>query len=48
MIVIVINIDFEYMEYWGIIENLCKGFYDFVLNILFYGIVVCCIDYFEV
>lgn len=48
IIVIVINIDLEYMEYWGDFDMLCVGFNEFVLNIFFYGFVVCCIDYNEV
>ena len=36
------------MEHWGTIENLRKGFYDFVSNIPFYGIAVCCTDHPEV
>ncbi|NVJ94208.1 MAG: UDP-N-acetylmuramate--L-alanine ligase, partial [Marivivens sp.] len=32
-IAIVTNIDPEHMEHWGSIENLRKGFYDFVSNI---------------
>ncbi|MCB2143533.1 MAG: UDP-N-acetylmuramate--L-alanine ligase, partial [Rhodobacteraceae bacterium] len=32
-IAIVTNIDPEHMEHWGTIENLRKGFYDFVSNI---------------
>ena len=47
-IAIVTNIDPEHMEHWGSIENLRKGFYDFVSNIPFYGIAVCCTDHSEV
>ena len=47
-IAIVTNIDPEHMEHWGSIENLRKGFYDFVSNIPFYGIAVCCTDHAEV
>ncbi len=47
-IAIVTNIDPEHMEHWGSIENLRKGFYDFVSNIPFYGIAVCCTDHPEV
>jgi len=36
------------MEHWGTIENLRRGFYDFVSNIPFYGIAVCCTDHPEV
>jgi UDP-N-acetylmuramate--alanine ligase len=47
-IAIVTNIDPEHMEHWGTIENLRKGFTDFVSNIPFYGIAVCCTDHHEV
>jgi len=47
-IAIVTNIDPEHMEHWGTIENLRKGFLDFVSNIPFYGIAVCCTDHPEV
>jgi len=36
------------MEHWGSIENLRQGFYDFVSNIPFYGLAVCCTDHPEV
>ena len=47
-IAIVTNIDPEHMEHWGSIGNLRRGFYDFVSNIPFYGIAVCCTDHPEV
>lgn len=47
-IAIVTNIDPEHMEHWGTIENLRKGFYDFVSGIPFYGLAVCCTDHPEV
>jgi len=47
-IAIVTNIDPEHMEHWGTIEALRKGFQDFVSNIPFYGIAVCCTDHPEV
>ena len=47
-IAIVTNIDPEHMEHWDTIENLRKGFYDFVSNIPFYGLAVCCTDHTEV
>ena len=47
-IAIVTNIDPEHMEHWGSIENLRNGFYDFVSNIPFYGLAVCCTDHPEV
>ncbi|MDF0599747.1 UDP-N-acetylmuramate--L-alanine ligase [Psychromarinibacter sp. C21-152] len=43
-IAIVTNIDPEHMEHWGTEENLHKGFLDFVENIPFYGLAVCCTD----
>jgi UDP-N-acetylmuramate--alanine ligase len=47
-IAIVTNIDPEHMEHWGTVENLRRGFYDFVSNIPFYGLAVCCTDHPEV
>ena len=47
-IAIVTNIDPEHMEHWGTIEALRQGFYDFVSNIPFYGLAVCCTDHPEV
>ena len=47
-IAIVTNIDPEHMEHWGTIEALRKGFQDFVSNIPFYGLAVCCTDHPEV
>ena len=47
-IAIVTNIDPEHMEHWGTIENLRQGFTDFVSNIPFYGLAVCCTDHTEV
>ncbi|MGJ8584502.1 MAG: UDP-N-acetylmuramate--L-alanine ligase [Marinosulfonomonas sp.] len=47
-IAIVTNIDPEHMEHWGTIENLRQGFLDFVSNIPFYGLAVCCTDHAEV
>ncbi len=43
-IAVVTNIDPEHMEHWGTEENLHKGFLDFVSNIPFYGLAVCCTD----
>ena len=43
-IAVVTNIDPEHMEHWGTEENLHRGFYDFVSNIPFYGVAVCCTD----
>ncbi|MFN3823647.1 MAG: UDP-N-acetylmuramate--L-alanine ligase [Pseudorhodobacter sp.] len=47
-IAVVTNIDPEHMEHWGTFENLRKGFDDFVSNIPFYGLAVCCTDHPEV
>ncbi|MGI9388779.1 MAG: UDP-N-acetylmuramate--L-alanine ligase, partial [Boseongicola sp.] len=47
-IAIVTNIDAEHMEHWGTVENLHKGFDDFVSNIPFYGLAVLCTDHAEV
>jgi UDP-N-acetylmuramate--alanine ligase len=43
-IAIVTNIDPEHMDHWGTEENLHRGFYEFVSNIPFYGLAVCCTD----
>lgn len=43
-IAIVTNIDPEHMEHWGTEQALHKGFLDFVSNIPFYGVAVCCTD----
>ncbi|MFP7570351.1 UDP-N-acetylmuramate--L-alanine ligase [Marivita sp. S2033] len=45
---IVTNIDPEHMEHWGDFERLREGFQDFVSNIPFYGLAVCCTDHEEV
>jgi UDP-N-acetylmuramate--alanine ligase len=45
---IVTNIDPEHMEHWGDFDRLRQGFQDFVSNIPFYGIAVCCTDHEEV
>ena len=47
-IAVVTNIDPEHMEHWGTFDNLRDGFYDFVSNIPFYGLAVCCTDHPEV
>ncbi|WP_158967526.1 UDP-N-acetylmuramate--L-alanine ligase [Chachezhania sediminis] len=47
-VAIVTNIDPEHMEHWGSIEALRQGFLDFVSNIPFYGVAVCCTDHPEV
>ncbi|MEK6217101.1 MAG: UDP-N-acetylmuramate--L-alanine ligase [Boseongicola sp.] len=47
-VAIVTNIDAEHMEHWGTIENLRKGFDDFVSNTPFYGLAVLCTDHAEV
>ncbi|MEM9911672.1 MAG: UDP-N-acetylmuramate--L-alanine ligase [Pseudomonadota bacterium] len=43
-VAIVTNIDPEHMEHWGTEEALHQGFLDFVSNIPFYGLVICCTD----
>jgi UDP-N-acetylmuramate--alanine ligase len=43
-IAIVTNIDPEHMEHWGTEAALHNGFYEFVSNIPFYGLAVCCTD----
>ncbi|WP_114286623.1 UDP-N-acetylmuramate--L-alanine ligase [Candidatus Halocynthiibacter alkanivorans] len=47
-IAIVTNIDPEHMEHWGDFDSLRQGFLDFVSNIPFYGLAVCCTDHPEV
>ena len=47
-IAIVTNIDPEHLEHWGSFDALRQGFYDFVSNIPFYGVAICCIDHPEV
>lgn len=47
-IAIVTNIDPEHMEHWGDFDTLRQGFLDFVSNIPFYGVAVCCTDHPEV
>jgi UDP-N-acetylmuramate--alanine ligase len=47
-IAIVTNIDPEHMEHWGSLDALRAGFHDFVSNIPFYGLAVCCTDHPEV
>ena len=47
-IAIVTNIDPEHMEHWGDFDTLRDGFYEFVSNIPFYGLAVCCTDHPEV
>ncbi|WP_375691403.1 UDP-N-acetylmuramate--L-alanine ligase [Pseudooceanicola sp. LIPI14-2-Ac024] len=47
-IAIVTNIDPEHMDHWGDFDRLRQGFLDFVSNIPFYGVAVCCTDHAEV
>ncbi len=47
-IAIVTNIDPEHMEHWHDFDRLRQGFLDFVSNIPFYGLAVCCTDHPEV
>ncbi|ROU00369.1 UDP-N-acetylmuramate--L-alanine ligase [Histidinibacterium lentulum] len=44
-IAVVTNIDPEHMEHWGTEERLHRGFEEFVSNIPFYGLAVCCTDH---
>jgi len=45
---VVTNIDPEHMEHWGDFDHLRQAFQDFVSNIPFYGLAVCCTDHEEV
>ena len=45
---VVTNIDPEHMEHWGDFDTLRQGFLNFVSNIPFYGLAVCCSDHPEV
>jgi UDP-N-acetylmuramate--alanine ligase len=47
-IAIVTNIDPEHMDHWGDFDTLRQGFLDFVSNVPFYGLAVCCTDHAEV
>jgi len=47
-IALVPNIDPEHMEHWGDFDRLRDGFYEFVSNLPFYGLAVCCTDHAEV
>ncbi|SMH54037.1 UDP-N-acetylmuramate--L-alanine ligase [Maritimibacter sp. HL-12] len=47
-IAVVTNIDPEHMDHWGSFDALRQGFHDFVSNIPFYGLAVCCTDHPEV
>ena len=47
-IAVVTNIDPEHLEHWGSFDALRRGFHDFVSNIPFYGLAVCCTDHPEV
>ncbi len=47
-IAIVTNIDPEHMEHWGDFDRLRAGFDEFVSNLPFYGLAVCCTDHAEV
>ena len=42
------NIDPEHLEHWGDFDALRQGFLDFISNIPFYGVAVCCSDHPEV
>ena len=47
-IAVVTNIDPEHLDHWRDFETLKRGFDDFVGNIPFYGLAVCCTDHPEV
>ena len=47
-VAVVTNIDPEHMEHWGSMEALRAGFDQFVSNVPFYGLAVCCTDHPEV
>ncbi|ETX16143.1 UDP-N-acetylmuramate--alanine ligase [Roseivivax halodurans JCM 10272] len=47
-VAIVTNIDPEHMDHWGDFERLKQGFHEFVSNIPFYGVAICCTDHDEV
>jgi UDP-N-acetylmuramate--alanine ligase len=47
-IAIVTNIDPEHLDHWGSFDALRRGFQDFVSNIPFYGLAICCTDDAEV
>ena len=47
-IALITNIDPEHLEHWGDFEALRQGFLDFISNIPFYGVAVCCSDHPEV
>ena len=47
-IAVVTNIDPEHMEHWRDMESLRAGFDQFVSNVPFYGLAVCCTDHPEV
>ena len=47
-IAVITNIDPEHMEHWGDFDRLRDGFYQFVSNLPFYGLAVCCTDHPEV
>ena len=47
-IAIVTNLDPEHLEHWGSLDALREGFRQFVSNIPFYGLAVCCSDHPEV
>ena len=47
-VAVITNIDPEHMEHWGDFDSLRRGFAEFVSNIPFYGLAVCCTDHPEV
>ena len=47
-VAIVTNIDPEHMDHWHDFDALRAGFHQFVSNIPFYGLAICCTDHAEV
>ena len=47
-IALITNIDPEHLEHWGDFDALRQGFLDFISNIPFYGVAICCSDHPEV
>ena len=47
-IALITNVDPEHLEHWGNFDALRQGFLDFISNIPFYGVAVCCSDHPEV
>lgn len=46
MVLVIINIEEDYMDiYGGSLEKMKDIYVDFIYNLLFYGLVVVCIDF---